>query len=108
MQKIVVTPIIGTQRFQLHIHIIEKNILPDSYDTDQWESKWFTPPKAIQDFPILGKMYFLFLLCRRWRHKDVPNKIIRRDLNVLADEAKMTAELSAFLKDTRGGAWRDL
>lgn len=104
VEKIVETPLPGTQRFQLHIHLKEKNILPGGYDSGQWESKGFTPPKTIQDFPIRGKMVFLVLQCRRWRHKDDPNKIIRRDLSFLADGAKMTADLSAFLKDTRGGA----
>ena len=78
VEKIVETPLAGTQRFQLHIHLTEKNILPDGYDCEQWESKGFTPPKTIQDFPIRGKMVYLVLKCRRWRHKHDPNKIIRR------------------------------
>ena len=32
VEKIVETPLAGTQRFQLHIHLTEKNILPDGYD----------------------------------------------------------------------------
>jgi hypothetical protein len=54
VEKIVETPLTDTQRFQLHIHLKEKNILPDVYDSGQWESKGFTPTKTIQDFPIRG------------------------------------------------------
>lgn len=97
-------PIPGSQLRMLHIHLSEKNLLPEGYDPQQWESKGFTEPKKVQDFPLRGKMVYLFLRCRRWRSKEDPGLTIRSDFSFLADGAKMTADLSAFLKDTRRGA----
>ena len=103
VEKVAEYPIPGTKRFELHIHLTEKNILPEGYQASEWESKGFTESKKIQDFPLPGKMVYLFLKCRRWRHKDDPGRIIRNDFSFLADGAKMTADLSAFLKDTGRG-----
>jgi hypothetical protein len=38
-------PIPGTELFELHIHLAEKNILPESHAPDKWESKGFAEPK---------------------------------------------------------------
>jgi hypothetical protein len=100
VEKVAEYPIPGTKRFELHIHLTEKNILPEGCNPDDWESKGFTEAKKIQDFPLRGKMVFLVLKCRRWRRKDDPATTIRNDFSFLADGAKMTADLAAFLKDT--------
>lgn len=104
VEKIEQKPIPGTKRFEMRIHLTEKNILPDGCKADEWESKGFTDPKTVQDFPIRGKMVYLVLKCRRWRHKTEKDRIIRNDFSFLAEGAKMTRDLSAFLKDTGRGA----
>jgi hypothetical protein len=43
---------------------------------------------------------YLVLRCRRWRNKSDKNKEIRRDFTFLAQGVKMTADLSAFLKQS--------
>jgi hypothetical protein len=100
VEKLVEYPIPGSKLQELHIHLAEKNILPDGNNPEDWESKGFTEPKKIQDFPLRGKMVFLILKCRRWRSKIDPATTIRNDFSFLADGAKMTADLAAFLKGT--------
>ncbi|MDI6403034.1 hypothetical protein QLX67_13590 [Balneolaceae bacterium ANBcel3] len=104
VEKVEEKPIPGTKRFEMRIYLTEKNVLPEGYAEEEWESKGFTEAKTVQDFPIRGKMVYLILKCRRWRHKKDPGRIIRRDLSFLAEGAKMTGDLSAFLKDTGRGA----
>lgn len=55
---------------------------------------------VIQDFPIRGKLLYLSIRKRRWRKKLDKNQIIFSDFKFLADGTHMTADLSAFLKDT--------
>lgn len=88
----------------LHIYLVEKNQLPPGYDPKEWESKGFCEPRAIQDFSIRANLVYLVLRRRRWRSKLDPNKTITSDLSYIAEGAKMTAELSAFLKDTARNA----
>jgi hypothetical protein len=99
-EKVAEYPIPGTKRFELHIHLTEKNILPDGYNPEDWESKGFTEAKKIQDFPLRGNMVFLLLKCSRSRRKDDPTTTVRNDFSILADGAKVTADLASFLKDT--------
>lgn len=84
----------------LHIYLVEKNQLPPGYDPVEWESKGFCEPKTIQDFSIRANLVYLVFRRRRWRSKRNPNETITSDLSFLSKGAKMTAELSAFLKDT--------
>ncbi len=79
------------------IHFDEKNILPEGFSKEDYDSKGFLESKEIQDFPIRGKAVFLSVRVRRWQHKKT-NKIIKRDYTFIADEIKMTAELADFLK----------
>jgi len=53
VEKVSEYPIPGTKRFELHIHLVEMNILPKGYDPEQRESKGFTEPRKIQDFSPL-------------------------------------------------------
>ena len=82
------------------IHLAEKNILPDGYSSSEYESKGFLAAVQIQDFPIRGKLLYLNIRKRRWRKKSDKNQTICRDYKFLADGTHMTADLSAFLKDT--------
>jgi hypothetical protein len=82
------------------IHLVEKNILPMGYSSDLFETKDFTKPTLIQDFPARGKLIFLSIKRRRWREKNNKSNIIQRDLSFLTSGIKMTTDLSAFLKGT--------
>lgn len=106
VERVEESPIPGSSEFQLHIHLTEKNTLPEGLVADEWESKGFFEPKTITDFPIRGKMVYLVLKCRRWRNKMNRSQEIRRDFTFLAQGSKMTADLSAFLKQTSRHARR--
>lgn len=82
------------------IHLLEKNILPDCYSSQDYESKGFTAPTVVQDFPARGKLIFLSIQKRRWREKANKSNIIKRDLSFLTKGIKMTSDLSSFLKGT--------
>lgn len=84
----------------LHIYLDEKNELRSVEDTLSFESKGFLPVKQIQDFPIRGKAVFLCIRMRRWRNKTEPNHIVQNDYSFIADGAKLTKEIAAFLKST--------
>ena len=83
----------------------EKNEIPNGYSSSEYESKGFTGPCIVQDFPLRGKAVYLRIRKRRWRHKQT-GAIIQRDFSFIADGSKFTSELSDFLKDASGYATR--
>jgi hypothetical protein len=83
----------------IQIDLEEKNIIPPNYDSSQYESKGFYPVKLVQDFPIRGKAVYLAIKRRRWRHKIDQNEI-HSDYTLIAENSKITQELSDFLKGT--------
>lgn len=87
------------------IDFYERNEIPNGYAASEYESKGFTAPCIVQDFPIRGKGVYLRIRKRRWRHKQT-GAIIQRDFSFIADGSKFTSELSDFLKDASGYAAR--
>jgi transposase len=90
---------VSHKRMIYHIHLTEKNELPNGYTKEDYESKGFYKPKIIQDFPIRGKAVYLVIKRRRWRHKDTRGEL-KSDYSFIAEGSKLTKELSAFLKGT--------
>jgi hypothetical protein len=82
------------------IYLDEKNILPDGFSSDDYESKGFNNITFIQDFPIRGKAVYLGIRTRRWRDKLDKSIEIKRDFSIVAEGSKITQELSVFLKGT--------
>jgi outer membrane usher protein FimD/PapC len=91
---------IATKKHSFYIYLDEKNIIPEQYNSDQYESKGFYERKLIQDFPIRGKAVYLGICRRRWRNKHNKSIEIKSDLSFIAEGSKLTIELSDFLKDT--------
>ena len=87
------------EEIDIEITLAELNNMPIGYPKDQYESKGFLPAKRIQDFPIRGKAVYLLVKRRRWRDKTT-KKEIRSDYRFIAEGAKLTKELSDFLKGT--------
>jgi hypothetical protein len=79
------------------VQIDEQNILPPGVSLSTHESKGFDTSKKIQDFPIRGKAVYLFIRIRLWRHKET-GKISKNNYGYIAKGAKLTKELSDFLK----------
>ena len=90
---------ISHKRMIYHIHLTEKNELPQGYTKDNYESKGFYKPKTIQDFPIRGKAVYFVIKRRRWRDK-VTKQELKSDYSFIAEGSKLTSELSDFLKGT--------
>ena len=96
---------VSHKRMIYHIHLTEKNELPDGYSKLNYESKGFYAPKTIQDFPIRGKAVYLVIKRRRWRDK-VSKDELKSDYSFIAEGSKLTQELSDFLKGTGRGPGR--
>jgi hypothetical protein len=61
---------LATKEEGYSIHLVERNILPIGYSSDLFETKDFTKPSLVQDFPARGKLIFLSMKRRRWREKN--------------------------------------
>ena len=82
------------------IYLDEKNILPDGFEKNQYESKGFFERTLIQDFPIRGKAVYLGIRRRRWRSKTDKSNEIKSDYTFITEGSKLTIELADFLKYT--------
>lgn len=91
---------VSTKRMIFYIRMDEKNQLPQGYTDRDYESKGFYAAKQIQDFPIRGKACYLLIRRRRWRLKEGEGKDITSDYSFISKGAKLTIELSDFLKGT--------
>lgn len=82
----------------LIICLDEKNELHSYPNPEQYESKGFYAPKRIKDFPLRNRLVELRIRRRYWREKSNKNNTITNDYSLMADNTKMTKELSDFLK----------
>lgn len=83
-----------------YIYLDEKNLLPNGYKNDYYESKGFYNQTIIQDFPIRGKAVYLCIRRRRWRSKTDKSVEIKSDYSFITEGSKLTIELADFLKST--------
>lgn len=90
---------VSTKKTVYHIYLTESNVLPIFYNASLYEPKGFYKEKTIQDFPIRGKAVYLVVKRRRWRHKGDGSQITS-NFSFIAEGAKLTQELSDFLKGT--------
>jgi len=90
---------IQTKTMIFEIHLDEKNRIHKDVFPEEYESKGFLPPSRVQDFPIRGKAVYLIIRRRRWRNK-VSKQEISNDYSFVSKGAKLTEEISDFLKDT--------
>ena len=88
------------QKDGFYIYLDEKNIIPNGFNSTDFESKGFFDTATVQDFPIRGKALFLVIRRRRWREKKDKNNQIKSDFSFIAEGSKLTLELSDFLKGT--------
>ena len=90
---------ISSREMEFEVHLDEKNIIYKEVDSTEYESKGFLPPSRVQDFPIRGKALYLVFRRRRWRHK-ITKKEISNDISFVSKGAKLTEDISNFLKGT--------
>lgn len=78
---------------QIEISLEEKN----NMNNPLLESKGFYESVLVNDFPVRGKKLLLNLRRRRWINKDT-GEYVSRDLGLVAQGTRITAEFAAFLK----------
>jgi len=91
---------LDTKKDCFYIYLDEKNLLPNRFNNDDYESKGFYNRTLIQDFPIRGKAVYLGIRRRRWRSKTNKNIVIKSDYSFITEGSKLTIELADFLKYT--------
>lgn len=89
-----------TKKDCFFIYLDEKNILPNGFEGNEFESKGFYNRTLIQDFPIRGKAVYLGIRRRRWRSKVDKSFEIKNDYTFITEGSKLTIELADFLKYT--------
>lgn len=89
---------IKTKTMFYEIDLEEHNKLPSGYESEAYESKGFSSTSRVQDFPIRGKAVYLNIKRRRWRNKTNKKEVIKNDFSFVTRGAKLTQELSDFLK----------
>jgi hypothetical protein len=83
---------------KMHLYFEEKNTPPKEFNNRQLVSKGFLNEITIQDFPLRGKLVYLYIKRRRWTDKE-SQAIIQRDWNIIAQGTRMTQEFADFLKE---------
>ena len=92
---------VRTGEREVHIHLDEKSIKPEGYETVNLMSKGFHQAAIIQDFPLRDKAMFLHVRRRRWFSKST-KKIVERDWDTVAKGSRLTKEFATFLKGVFG------
>lgn len=80
-----------------HIHLVEKNVIPNEYSNQKLLSKGFLPEIKIQDFPLRGKAVYLHIKRRRWLLEKTGD-IVSRDWKLISSGTRITQEFADFLK----------
>jgi hypothetical protein len=84
----------------LTIYLEEKKVIPFEYETHIYKASGFMEPRLIEDYPIRNMTVTLSVKRRRWDVLvDGKNLKVTRDLSILAQGTRMSAEYAAFLKE---------
>ncbi|NRT17138.1 hypothetical protein HNP99_003517 [Flavobacterium sp. 28A] len=83
---------------ELHLFFEEKNTPSKEFNNRQLVSKGFLNEITIQDFPLRGKLVYLYIKRRRWTDKE-SQAIIQRDWNIIAQGTRMLQEFADFSKE---------
>jgi hypothetical protein len=82
---------------QLIFLLDEKFNKPPEHNDKNLESKGFSNPFKVLDFPIRDRAVILKVRCRKWKDKDT-GKVYSRDWELKAKGTSYTKEFAAFLK----------
>jgi hypothetical protein len=85
----------------LTFYLDEKKILTEDLPEGDYESKGFSSPVRIQDFPIRDRAVFIEVRRRKWIDKKT-GKVYSRSWDLTAAGTKYTKEFGAFLKELAG------
>ena len=96
--------IIGTMSMTIHLDVRMNAYLQKS---EEYESKGFTEPVSITDFPIRDHKVILVLRRRRWKNLETGETFADR-ISVTESGTRYSKEFAAFLKETYGDIPDDL
>lgn len=86
---------------EVHIHLDEKNITPEEFKNDSFQSKGFSPEAVIRDFPLRDKSLYLHVRRRKWLNlKD--NTIVSNSFDLTAKGTRYSKGFASFLKELFG------
>ena len=83
---------------KLELYFEEKHLIPEELKERQLVSKGYHKEIIVQDFPLRGKLVFLYVKRRRWTDKQ-SGEVVQRDWNIVAKGTRMTTEFASFLKE---------
>jgi len=84
----------------LIIYLEEKKIIPSEYKAHISKASGFMEPRLIEDYPIRNMTVTLSVKRRRWDVLiDEQTVKVTRDLTILAQGTRMSAEYATFLKE---------
>ena len=86
-----------TEKKDIHISFIENKTTPKEETNRILVGNGFHDALTIQDFPLRGKTVFLHVKRRRWSDKQT-GESVHRNLDLVAQESRMTIYFAAFLK----------
>lgn len=79
------------------IYLVEKNVFPKEFVSENLVSKGFYEEITVQDFPIRGQKSYLHIKRRKWLDK-ATGAIVSRNWDIVAKGTRMTQEFADFLK----------
>lgn len=79
------------------IYLVEKNVYPKEFVSENLVSKGFYEEITVQDFPIRGQKSYLHIKRRKWLDKKT-GAIVSRNWDLVAKGTRMTQEFADFLK----------
>lgn len=83
---------------KLVFYLDEKHNLPEEFPKGDYESKGFTAPIQLVDYPIRDREVLLEVRRRKWLDKKT-GKVISRTWNLTAEGTRYTKEFGVFLKE---------
>ncbi|WP_446012195.1 ISAon1 family transposase N-terminal region protein [Candidatus Electrothrix sp.] len=86
---------------QLRFYLDEKNEKPPELSAKSLESKGFTPPLSLYDFPIRNQKVVLKVRRRKWKDT-ATGKTHTREWDLKHEGTSYTKEFAAFLKKMYG------
>lgn len=92
---------VNIEEKEVHLHLDEKAVRPEGYESVKLISKGFHQAAIIQDFPLRDKAMFLHVRRRRWLSEST-EKIVERDWDSVAKGTRLTKDFATFLKGIFG------
>ncbi len=89
---------VESQTKSIVFHLEENFVKPPEHQDKELESKGFSAPTILYDFPVRDKGAILKVRRRKWKDKET-GKVYSRNWELKAQGTSYTKEFAAFLKE---------